>query len=177
MHTGLRRTLPPLTTLDTRAPIPPLLPGAPEADSYDEAVGDQSRDTIATRPEYFDAPPHAPLDPTGFLSDILDVLLGSYSGKGRPEQINVSPGFGSVASQLKTHVRYHVTGIKGSNGAAGHVLDIKIGTELIETIYNFAGVPWYVPASFWIDRATDVTVTERGASVAFTCIFIASEGD
>lgn len=149
----------------------------PEANTDAYPVQDQAADTLADRPSIYPALARTPLDPSGFLSDILAVLLGSYSGKGRPEQINISPGFGSVASQLKSHVRYHVTGIKGSNGAAGHIVDIKVGTEVIETIYNFLGAAYAMPASFWIDRSMDVTAVERSSAVNFTVILIASEAD
>ncbi len=164
---------------DPQTPDPAFTPG-PEASPA--LVGDVSAYVPpGFRPEYIADTSHEPRDPLGrsmlgVLSDILAVLLGTYTGKGRPEQLNISPGFRGTV-KMNTHVRYHVQRIKGS-GASGSRVDIMVGTEVVESVYNVSGAPYDIGASFWIDRGQDVSAVDGlSGSTTFACILIATEAD
>lgn len=166
--------------IDSPPSAPTFDPNAPQ--QAEPALEDQARDTLTTRPRYLSDPSREPsADPlgwtlTGILSDIRSILLGTYTAKGRPEQLNISPAEGNAA--YTSHTRYHVMGIKGSAGTVATRIDIRVGTEIVERVYLGAGVPFAVPASFWIDRGQTVTAIDGIAGKTdFTCILIASEAD
>jgi hypothetical protein len=180
---SFRRGLAPYDPRSGAQPFP--FPGAPETPSGHEIappVGDVGTYVLPTLPEYIAGSQLEPHDPVGLtlvgvLVDILKVLLGTYNLKGRPEQINISPGFRGISAKLNSHVRLHVSRIKGS-GAPGSRVDIMVGTEVVESIYNVTGMPYDVAASFWIDRGQDVSsVDGLTGSVLFSCVLIASEAD
>ncbi len=180
--TLLRRGTHPLPPYDPSSP-PKTYPsdGTPGVNTDAIGEGDVAGYIPASRPQYIADPTRPVADPfgqslIGVLSDILAVLLGTYNGKGRPEQLNISPGFRGT-TKLNTHVRYHVTRIKGS-GAAGSRVDIMVGTEIIEQVYAVTGAPYDIGASFWIDRGQDVSAVDGlTGSTTFSCILIAMEAD